>query len=144
MTEIGATRALSVRAWNGSLCPFSAIVIENMPGAGSFAGFPLDSAVGGSGKTNAAEFHYVGRVNTSAWIWSTGRLRQPMAGTLPESAVSDEDRAAPQAIASTAEMGRSIISGPDVSPRVPRGIGSGPLYKWCKIPPSSPPATNGI
>lgn len=48
-----------------------AIVTENMPGAGSFAGFPLDSAVGGSGKTNAAEFHYVGRVNTSAWSWST-------------------------------------------------------------------------
>ena len=56
-----------------------AIVTENTPGAGSFAGFPLDSAVGGSGKTNAAEFHYVGRVNTSAWSWSTGRLWQPMA-----------------------------------------------------------------
>jgi hypothetical protein len=50
-----------------------------MPGAGSFAGFPLDSAVGGSGKTNAAEFHYVGRVNTSAWSWSTARLWRPMA-----------------------------------------------------------------
>jgi len=47
-------------------------VTENMPGAGCLAGFPLDSAVGGSGKTNAAEFHYVGRVNTSAWSWSTG------------------------------------------------------------------------
>ena len=43
-----------------------------MPGAGCLAGFPLDSAVGGSGKTNAAEFHDVGRVNTSAWSWSTG------------------------------------------------------------------------
>jgi hypothetical protein len=55
-----------------------------MPGAGSFAGFPLDSAVGGSGKTNAAEFHYVGRVNTSAWSWSTGRLWQPMAEKVHE------------------------------------------------------------
>jgi tripartite-type tricarboxylate transporter receptor subunit TctC len=62
------------------------IITENMPGAGSFAAakyianvapedgtilaslaqtFPLDSAVGGSGKTNAAEFHYVGRVTTN-------------------------------------------------------------------------------
>jgi tripartite-type tricarboxylate transporter receptor subunit TctC len=62
------------------------IVTENMPGAGSFAAakyianvapqdgtvlaslaqtFALDSAVGGSGKTNAAEFHYVGRVTTN-------------------------------------------------------------------------------
>ncbi len=63
-----------------------AIVTENMPGAGSFAAakyiaqvaprdgtvlaslaqtFPLDSAVGGSGRTNAAEFHYLGRVTTN-------------------------------------------------------------------------------
>ena len=62
------------------------IIPENMPGAGSFAAakyianvapkdgtvlaslaqtFALDSAVGGSGKTNAAEFHYVGRVTTN-------------------------------------------------------------------------------
>jgi tripartite-type tricarboxylate transporter receptor subunit TctC len=62
------------------------IVTENMPGAGSFAAakyianvapedgtilaslaqtFPLDSAVGGSGKTNAADFHYVGRLTTN-------------------------------------------------------------------------------
>ena len=27
--------------------------------------FPLDSAVGGSGKTNAADFHYIGRVTTN-------------------------------------------------------------------------------
>jgi tripartite-type tricarboxylate transporter receptor subunit TctC len=74
-----------------------AIVTENMPGAGSFAAakyiaqvaprdgtvlaslaqtFPLDSAVGGSGKTNAAEFGYVGRVTTNidvgAALASTG------------------------------------------------------------------------
>jgi tripartite-type tricarboxylate transporter receptor subunit TctC len=63
-----------------------AIVTENMPGAGSFAAakymvsvaprdgtvlgslaqtFPLDSAVGGANKTNAAEFRYVGRVTTN-------------------------------------------------------------------------------
>jgi tripartite-type tricarboxylate transporter receptor subunit TctC len=62
------------------------IVTENMPGAGSFAAakyianvapkdgtilaslaqtFPLDSAVGGSGKTNAEDFHYVGRATTN-------------------------------------------------------------------------------
>lgn len=62
------------------------IVPENMPGAGSFAAakymaevapkdgtvlgslaqtFPLDSAVGGTGKTNAAAFHYIGRVTTN-------------------------------------------------------------------------------
>ena len=62
------------------------IITENMPGAGSFAAakyianvapkdgtvlaslaqtFALDSAVGGSGKTNAADFHYVGRVTTN-------------------------------------------------------------------------------
>jgi tripartite-type tricarboxylate transporter receptor subunit TctC len=62
------------------------IVTENMPGAGSFAAakyianvapqdgtvlaslaqtFALDSAVGGSGRTNAAAFHYVGRVTTN-------------------------------------------------------------------------------
>ena len=52
-------------------CKVPAIVAEDMPGAGCLAGFPLDSAVGGSGKTNAAEFHYVGRVNTSAWSWSS-------------------------------------------------------------------------
>jgi tripartite-type tricarboxylate transporter receptor subunit TctC len=63
-----------------------AIVTENMPGAGSFAAakymatvaprdgtvlgslaqtFPLNSAVGGANKTNAAEFHYIGRVTTN-------------------------------------------------------------------------------
>ncbi|MGH6674445.1 MAG: Bug family tripartite tricarboxylate transporter substrate binding protein [Xanthobacteraceae bacterium] len=62
------------------------IVTENMPGAGSFAAanyianvaprdgtvlaslaqtLALDSAVGGSGKTNAADFHYIGRVTTN-------------------------------------------------------------------------------
>jgi tripartite-type tricarboxylate transporter receptor subunit TctC len=62
------------------------IITENMPGAGSFAAakyianvapedgtvlaslaqtFPLDSAVGGPGKTNAAGFHYVGRLTTN-------------------------------------------------------------------------------
>ena len=62
------------------------IVTENMPGAGSFAAakyianvapkdgtvlaslaqtFALNSAVGGSGKTNAAEFRYIGRVTTN-------------------------------------------------------------------------------
>jgi tripartite-type tricarboxylate transporter receptor subunit TctC len=62
------------------------IITENMPGAGSFAAakhianvapkdgtilaslaqtFPLDSAVGGSGKTDAVDFHYVGRVTTN-------------------------------------------------------------------------------
>lgn len=62
------------------------IVTENMPGAGSFAAakyianvapqdgtvlaslaqtFALDSAVGGSGRANAAAFHYVGRVTTN-------------------------------------------------------------------------------
>ena len=62
------------------------IVTENMPGAGSFAAakyianvapkdgtilaslaqtFALDSAVGGSGKANAADFHYVGRVTSN-------------------------------------------------------------------------------
>jgi tripartite-type tricarboxylate transporter receptor subunit TctC len=62
------------------------IITENMPGAGSFAAakyianvapkdgtilaslaqtFPLDSAVGGSGKTDAAQFHYIGRVTTN-------------------------------------------------------------------------------
>jgi tripartite-type tricarboxylate transporter receptor subunit TctC len=62
------------------------IVTENMPGAGSFAAakyiaavaphdgtvlgslaqtFPLDSAVGGANKTNAAAFHYIGRVTTN-------------------------------------------------------------------------------
>jgi tripartite-type tricarboxylate transporter receptor subunit TctC len=63
-----------------------AIVTENMPGAGSFAAakyiaavaphdgtvlgslaqtFPLDSAVGGANKTNAAAFRYIGRVTTN-------------------------------------------------------------------------------
>ena len=62
------------------------IITENMPGAGSFAAakyianvapkdgtvlaslaqtFPLDSAVGGSGKTDAADFHYIGRVTSN-------------------------------------------------------------------------------
>jgi tripartite-type tricarboxylate transporter receptor subunit TctC len=62
------------------------IVTENMPGAGSFAAakymvtiaprdgtvlgslaqtFPLNSAVGGANKTNAAEFRYIGRVTTN-------------------------------------------------------------------------------
>ncbi len=62
------------------------IVTENMPGAGSFAAakyianvapkdgtvlaslaqtFALNSAVGGSGKTNAADFHYIGRATTN-------------------------------------------------------------------------------
>ncbi|MGB6537488.1 MAG: tripartite tricarboxylate transporter substrate-binding protein [Xanthobacteraceae bacterium] len=62
------------------------IVPENMPGAGSFAAaeymaevapkdgtvlgslaqtFPLDSAVGGAGRVNAANFHYIGRVTTN-------------------------------------------------------------------------------
>jgi len=62
------------------------ILPENMPGAGSFVAakylaevapkdgtvlgslaqtFPLDSAVGGSGKANAATFHYLGRVTTN-------------------------------------------------------------------------------
>jgi hypothetical protein len=72
----GAALSSSETADSGKV---PAIVTGNMPGAGSFAGFPLDSAVGGSGKTNAAKFHYVGRVNTSAWSWSTGRLWQPMA-----------------------------------------------------------------
>lgn len=63
-----------------------AIVTENMPGAGGFAAakymaavaprdgtvlaslaqtFALDSAVGGVGETDAATFHYVGRVTTN-------------------------------------------------------------------------------
>ena len=62
------------------------IITENMPGAGSFAAakyianvapkdgtvfaslaqtFALDSAVGGSDKTDAADFHYIGRVTTN-------------------------------------------------------------------------------
>lgn len=208
------------------------ILTENMPGAGSFAAakyiaevaprdgtvlaslaqtFPLDSAVGGSGKTNAAEFHYIGRATTnidigaaraSAGITSIAdvRARQYTVGasgrgsttdiypralnayggtkfkivlgykgtndillaldrgevdivgayglpgmlathpgwinkgeatllyqaalkrspllpdvpTLPELAVSDEGRAVLRAIASTAEIGRSIITGPGV------------------------------
>ena len=57
-----------------------------MPGAGSFAAakymaevapkdgtvlgslaqtFPLDSAVGGAGEVDAADFHYIGRVTTN-------------------------------------------------------------------------------
>jgi tripartite-type tricarboxylate transporter receptor subunit TctC len=207
------------------------IVTENMPGAGSFAAatyianvapkdgtvlaslaqtFPLDSAVGGAGKANAAEFHYIGRVTTSidvgAALASAGiksiadaRARQytvgasgrgsttdiypealnayggtkfkivlgykgtseillamqrgevdidgayglpgmlathpgwikgeatllyqaalkrsqllPNVPTLPELALSDEGRAILRAIASTAEIGRSIIVGPGV------------------------------
>ena len=208
------------------------IVTENMPGAGSFAAakyianvapqdgtvlaslaqtFPLDSAVGGSGKTNAADFHYVGRLTTNidvgvarlaAGITSIDDVRKkpyvvgasgrgsttdiypealnayggtkfkivlgykgtseillamergeidivgayglpgmqvthpewinkggatliyqaalkrspllPNVPTLPELAVSDEGRAILRAIASTAEIGRSIISGPGV------------------------------
>lgn len=63
-----------------------AVVTENMPGAGSFAAakymvsvaphdgtvlgslaqtFPLDSAVGGANKTDAADFRYIGRVTTN-------------------------------------------------------------------------------
>jgi tripartite-type tricarboxylate transporter receptor subunit TctC len=63
-----------------------AILPENMPGAGSFVAakymaavapkdgtvlgslaqtLPLDSAVGGSDKVNAANFHYIGRVTTN-------------------------------------------------------------------------------
>ena len=82
----GAALSSSETADSGKV---PAIVTENMPGAGSFAGFPLDSAVGGSGKTNAAEFHYVGRVNTSAWSWSTGRLWRPMAEKGQSSAFAD-------------------------------------------------------
>jgi tripartite-type tricarboxylate transporter receptor subunit TctC len=210
------------------------IVTENMPGAGSFAAakyiaqvaprdgtvlaslaqtFPLDSAVGGTGKTNAAEFHYVGRVTTNidvgaalastgirsiadvraqphtvgasgrgsttdiypealnayggtkfkivlgykgtneillamdrgevdvvgafglpgmlvtrpGWIakgeaallYQAALKRSPLlpnVPTLPELAVSDEGRPILRAIASTAEIGRSIITGPDVPP----------------------------
>jgi tripartite-type tricarboxylate transporter receptor subunit TctC len=206
------------------------IVTENMPGAGSFAAakyvanvapkdatvlaslaqtFALDSAVGGSDKTNAADFHYVGRVTTNIdvgvartpgiksiddvrkkqyivgasgrgsttdiyaealnayggtkfkivlgykgtseillamqrgevdidgayglpgmlashpdWIRGGATLlfqaalkRSPLlpnVPTLPELAQSDEGRAILRAIASTAEIGRSIISGPGV------------------------------
>jgi tripartite-type tricarboxylate transporter receptor subunit TctC len=208
------------------------IVTENMPGAGSFAAakyianvapkdgtvlaslaqtFPLDSAVGGSGRTNAADFHYVGRVTTNidvgaalakvgiksiadvrakpytvgasgrgsttdiypralnayggtkfkivlgykgtneillamdrgevdivgayglpgmlathpGWInkgeasliYQAALKRSPLlpnVPTLPELAVSDEGRAILRAIASTAEIGRSIIVGPGV------------------------------
>jgi tripartite-type tricarboxylate transporter receptor subunit TctC len=207
------------------------IVTENMPGAGSFAAanyianvapkdgtvlaslaqtFALDSAVGGSGKTDAADFHYVGRVTTnidvgvalaSSGIKSMADVRSkqytvgasgrgsttdiyaealnayggtkfkivlgykgtgeillamergevdidgayglpgmlathpnwikggatllfaaalkrsallPDVPTLPELAVSDEGKAVLRAIASTAEIGRSIISGPGV------------------------------
>ncbi|MGH7247555.1 MAG: Bug family tripartite tricarboxylate transporter substrate binding protein, partial [Pseudomonadota bacterium] len=210
------------------------IVTENMPGAGSFAAakyiaqvaprdatvlaslaqtFPLDSAVGGSGKTDAADFHYIGRVTTNIDVGvafaSTGirsiadaRARQytvgasgrgsttdiypeamnayggtkfklvlgykgtseillamqrgevdidgayglpgmlathpdwinngeatllyqaalkrsallPNVPALPELAVSDEGRVILRAIASTAEIGRSIITGPGVPP----------------------------
>jgi len=210
------------------------IVTENMPGAGSFAAakyianvapkdgtvlaslaqtFALDSAVGGSGKTNAADFHYIGRVTTNIdvgvarassgitsiadarskqytvgasgrgsttdiyaealnayggtkfkivlgykgtseillamdrgevdisgayglpamltshpdWINKGGATllfqaalkRSPLipnVPTLPELALSDEGKAILGAIASTAEIGRSIISGPGVPP----------------------------
>jgi tripartite-type tricarboxylate transporter receptor subunit TctC len=210
------------------------IVTENMPGAGSFAAakyianvapedgtilaslaqtFPLDSAVGGSDKTNAADFHYVGRLTTNIdvgvariaagitsiddvrsksyvvgasgrgsntdiypealnayggtkfkivlgykgtseillamergeidvdgadglpgmlvtnpdWISKGGATliyqaslkRSPLlpnVPTLPELAVSDEGRMILRAIASTAEIGRAIISGPGVPP----------------------------
>jgi tripartite-type tricarboxylate transporter receptor subunit TctC len=209
------------------------IITENMPGAGSFAAasyianvapkdgtvlaslaqtFALDSAVGGSGKTNAEDFHYVGRVTTNIdvgvarasssiksiddvrkkqytvgasgrgsttdvyaealnayggtkfkivlgykgtseillamqrgevdidgayglpgmlashpeWIKGGATLlfqaalkRSPLlpnVPTLPELAQSDEGRAILRAIASTAEIGRSIISGPGVPP----------------------------
>jgi tripartite-type tricarboxylate transporter receptor subunit TctC len=210
------------------------IVTENMPGAGSFAAakyiaqvaprdgtvlaslaqtFPLDSAVGGTGSTNSAEFHYVGRVTTNidvgaalastgirsiadvrakshtvgasgrgsttdiypealnayggtkfkivlgykgtneillamdrgevdvvgayglpgmlvtrpGWIdkgeaallYQAALKRSPLlpnVPTLPELAVSDEGRAILRAIASTAEIGRSIITGPGVPP----------------------------
>jgi len=208
------------------------IIVENMPGAGSFTAakymaevaprdgtvlaslaqtLPLDSAVGGAGKVNAADFHYIGRVTTNidvgAALASVGiksiadvRARQytvgasgrgsttdiypealnayggtkfkivlgykgtneillamdrnevdivgayglpgmlathpgwinkgeasliyqaalkrspllPNVPTLPELAVSDEGRAILRAIASTAEIGRSIVVGPDV------------------------------
>ncbi len=208
------------------------IVTENMPGAGSFAAakyiagvaprdgtvlaslaqtFPLDSAVGSSGKTNAADFHYIGRVTTNidvgaalasvgiksiadargkqyivgasgrgsttdiypealnayggtkfkivlgykgtseiliamergevdidgayglpgmlvthpGWInkgeasliYQAALKRSPLlpnVPTLPELAISDEGRAILRAIASTAEIGRSIITGPGV------------------------------
>jgi tripartite-type tricarboxylate transporter receptor subunit TctC len=207
------------------------IITENMPGAGSFAAasyianvapkdgtvlaslaqtFALDSAVGGSGKTNAEDFHYVGRVTTNIdvgvarassgiksiadvrakpytvgasgrgsttdiyaealnayggtkfkivigykgtseillamqrgevdidgayglpgmlathpdWIKGGATLlfqaalkRSPLlpnVPTLPELAVSDEGKSILRAIASTAEIGRSIISGPGV------------------------------
>jgi tripartite-type tricarboxylate transporter receptor subunit TctC len=210
------------------------ILAENMPGAGSFAAakyiaevaprdgtvlaslaqtFPLDSAVGGAGKTNAVDFHYIGRVTTnidvgaalaSAGIKSIADVRAkqytvgasgrgsttdiyplalnayggtkfkivlgykgtneillamdrgevdivgayglpvmlathrgwinkseasliyqaalkrspllPNVPTLPELAVSDEGRVVLRAIASTAEIGRSIITGPGVPP----------------------------
>ncbi len=207
------------------------IVTENMPGAGSFAAakyianvapkdgtvlaslaqtFPLDSAVGGSGKINAVDFHYIGRLTTNIdvgvarassgiksiadarskqytvgasgrgsttdiyaealnayggtkfkivlgykgtseillamdrgevditgayglpamltshpdWIKGGATLlfqaalkRSPLipnVPTLPELALSDEGKAILRAIASTAEIGRSIISGPGV------------------------------
>jgi tripartite-type tricarboxylate transporter receptor subunit TctC len=208
------------------------IITENMPGAGSFAAakyianvapqdgtvlaslaqtFALDSAVGGSGKTNAADFHYIGRATpnidvglarASSGITSTADIRNkqytvgasgrgsntdiypealnayggtkfkivlgykgtseillamergevditgayglpgmlathpdwvnkggaaliyqaalkrspliPNVPTLPELALSDEGKAILGAIASTAEIGRSIISGPGV------------------------------
>lgn len=208
------------------------IVTENIPGAGSFVAakymaevtprdgtvlgslaqtFPLDSAVGGAGKTSAADFHYVGRVTTNIdvgvgrtaaginsiadvrakqytvgasgkgsttyiypealnayggtkfkivlgykgtgeillalqrgevdidgayglpgmlatnpdWVkggapllYQAALKRSPLLSgvpTLPELAMSDEGRAVLRAIASTAEIGRSIISGPGVS-----------------------------
>ena len=211
-----------------------AIVTENMPGAGSFAAakyiagvaprdgtvlaslaqtFALDSAVGGPGKTNAAEFHYVGRATTNidvgvalpstgiksiadvrakrytvgasgrgsttdiypaalnayggtkfkivlgykgtndillamdrgevdvvgayglpgmlathpgwvdkgeaALLYQAALKRSPLlpnVPALPELAVSDEGRAILRTIASTAEIGRSIITGPGVPP----------------------------
>ena len=210
------------------------ILPENMPGAGSFAAakymaeaapkdgtvlgtlaqtFPLDSAVGGANKVNAADFHYIGRatsnIDVGAALASSGivsiadvRARQYTVGasgrgsttdlypralnayagtkfkivlgykgtndillaldrhevdivgayglpgmlatrpgwinkdeatllyqaalkrnalianvpTLPELATSDEGRAILRAIAATAEIGRSIISGPGVPP----------------------------
>ncbi len=211
-----------------------AIVPENMPGAGSFVAakymaevapkdgtvlgslaqtLALDSAVGGSGKVNAANFHYIGRVTTNidtgaalakvgiksiedvrnkqytvgasgggsttviyplalnafggtkfkivrgykgtneillamergevdivgayglpgmlvshpGWIdkgeatiiYQAALKRHrllPKVPTLPELAVSDEGKQVLRAIASTAEIGRSIITGPNVPP----------------------------
>src|SRR6266545_397400 len=121
-----------------------AILPQNMPGAGSFVAakymadvapkdgtafgslaqtLALDSVVGSSTKLDAAKFRYIGRLTTNidngaaVIIYQAALKRHRLLAnvpTLPELAVSEEARAILRAVAGTSEIGRSIITTPDV------------------------------